>query len=98
MDDEMIVSLFWARDERAIVETSLKYGRLCNHIANNILSNNEDREECINDTYFAVWNAIPDKHPSRFSVFISRIARNLALKKYEYISAAKRNPSAVTSL
>ena len=42
MDDEMIVSLFWARDERAIVETSLKYGRLCNHIANNILSNNED--------------------------------------------------------
>lgn len=98
MDDEMLVSLYWARDENAIVETSSKYGRLCKHIANNILASHEDREECINDTYFAVWNSIPDKHPNRFSVFICRIVRNLALKKYEYISAAKRNPSAVTSL
>ena len=29
---------------------------------------------------------------------ISRIARNLALKKWEYLSAAKRNPSAIISL
>ncbi len=98
MDDETIVNLYWARDESAIAETSLKYGGLCNHIANNILSNHEDREECVNDAYLAVWNAIPDKRPSRFSVFISRIVRNLALKKYEYVSAAKRSPSAVTSL
>ncbi len=98
MDDETIINLYWARDERAIAETSSKYGGLCNHIAGNILSSREDREECISDTYLAVWNAIPDKHPNRFSVFISRIVRNLALKKYEYISAAKRNPSAVASL
>lgn len=98
MDDETIVSLYWARDENAIVETSSKYGGLCNHIIANILSSYQDREECINDTYLAVWNAIPDKHPSRFSAFISRIARNLALKKCEYITAAKRNPSASKSL
>ena len=52
----------------------------------------------MNDTYFAVWNAIPVHRPNRFSVFISRITRNLALKKWEYISAAKRNPSAIISL
>lgn len=52
----------------------------------------------MNDTYFAVWNAIPNERPNRFSAFISRITRNLALKKYEYISAAKRNPIAITSL
>ena len=98
MDDETIVSLYWARDESAIAETSSKYGGLCNHIANNILSNYQDREECINDSYLAVWNAIPYKHPNKFSVFLSRIVRNLALKKYEYISAAKRNPAIVTSL
>lgn len=98
MDDETIISLFWARDERAIAETSSKYGRLMYHIANNILSNYQDREECVNDTYLAVWNAIPDKHPNRFSVFLCRIVKNLALKKYEYISAAKRNPAIVTSL
>lgn len=98
MDDETIISLYWARDENSIAETSLKYGGLCNYIAGNILSSCQDREECINDTYLAVWNAIPDKHPNRFSVFLSRIVRNLALKKYEYISAAKRNPAVVTSL
>lgn len=98
MDDERIISLYWARDESAITETSIKYGKLCAYIANNILSNYEDSEECVNDTYLAVWNAIPAKHPNRFSVFLSRIVRNLALKKYEYVSAAKRNPSAVVSL
>lgn len=97
MDDDRIVELYWEREERAISETSLKYGRLCTHIARNILSSYEDSEECVNDTYFAVWNAIPEERPNRFSAYISRIARNLALKKYEYISAAKRNPDAVVS-
>lgn len=45
-----------------------------------------------------VWNAIPNERPNIFSAFVSRITRNLALKKYEYISAAKRNPAAITSL
>jgi len=98
IEDKKIVDLYWERDENAIKETSLKYGRLCAYIAGNILSSREDSEECINDTYLAVWNAIPKKRPDKFSVFISRITRNLALKKYEYLSAAKRSPAAVTSL
>lgn len=98
MDDNKIVELYWERMEEAIKETALKYGRLCTHIAKNILLSCEDSEECVNDTYFAVWNAIPNERPNGFSAFISRITRNLALKKYEYISAAKRNPIAITSL
>ena len=98
MDDKRIIDLYWARDEEAIRETSLKYGRLCAHIAKNILASREDCEECINDAYFAVWNAIPVQRPGRFSAFVSKITRNLALKKYEYVTAAKRNPSAVVSL
>ncbi len=98
VDDQTLIDLYWARDEKAIGETSSKYGKLCRYIANNILKNAEDCEECLNDTYFAVWNAIPVQRPNRFSVFISRITRNLALKKWEYLSAAKRNPSAIISL
>lgn len=97
MNDHKIIELYWKREETAIKETSLKYGGLCTHIAQNILSNYEDSEECVNDTYLAVWNAIPDERPKIFSAFISRITRNLALKKYEYVSAAKRNPSAMAS-
>lgn len=98
MDDREIVDLYWARDEGAIRETALKYGRLCSRIAGNILVNREDCEECVNDTYFAVWNAIPDKRPDKFLAFIGKITRNLALKKYRYAAAAKRNPSAAMSL
>ena len=90
VDDKKIIELYWERKEIAITETSLKYGKLCTHVARNILSSYEDSEECVNDTYFAVWNAIPDKRPEIFSAFVSRITRNLALKKYEYNSAAKK--------
>jgi len=81
MDDEAIIELYWARSENAIRETDAKYGKLCRYIAKNILANPQDEEECINDTFFGVWNAIPPQRPSKFSAFIGRIARNLALSE-----------------
>ena len=98
MEDERIIDLFWNRDESAIEETSSKYGKLCFYIAKKILSNQEDCEEVVNDTYMSLWNSIPTNRPNRLSVFIGKIARNLALKKYEYNSAAKRNPEASCSI
>ena len=98
MEDSKIIELYFARSEDAIAETDRKYGKLCRYVAMNILHNNEDSEECVNDTYFGTWNAIPPQKPKRFSAFISRITRNLALKKYEYVSAAKRNPEVLVSL
>lgn len=56
MDDLMIIELYFARDEKAIKETDIKYGRLCFTVAINILGNDEDSEECVNDTYLSVWN------------------------------------------
>lgn len=98
MDDKEIIELYWARLEDAISATSAKYGKLCQTIANHILTSFEDCEECVNDTYWELWRAIPPKQPRYFSVFIGRITRNLALKKYAYLSASKRNPQAVCSL
>lgn len=98
MDDEKILDLYWARNEDAIRETSSKYGNLCSYIAGNILVSPEDREECVNDTWLGAWNAIPPHRPSRFSLFLGKITRNLALKKLTYRSAAKRNSNAVCSL
>ena len=98
MDDNTLIDLYWARDEAAITGTASKYGKLCTYIAHNILHSAEECEECVNDTYFSVWNAIPTQRPDHFSVFISRITRNLALKRWEHLSAAKRSTAAVTSL
>lgn len=98
MEDHEIIELYWERREEAIKETSNKYGNLCTWIAGKILSSKMDQEECVNDVYLTVWNTIPVARPDRFPAFISKITRNLALKKYEYISASKRNPSVLFCL
>ena len=59
MDDQNIIALYWARSETAISETAQKYGGYCFSIAKNILTNHEDAEESVNDTYLMAWNAMP---------------------------------------
>ena len=98
MEDHEIVELYFFRDERAIKETDLKYGKLCHSIAYNILKNNEDSEECVNDTYIGVWNAIPPEKPNHFMAFVCKIARNLALKRLEAATRQKRSQATVISL
>jgi RNA polymerase sigma factor (sigma-70 family) len=97
VDDSSIIEYYWARSERAIRETELKYGKLFHQIANHILHDPADAEECVNDTYLAAWNAIPPARPRELIAFLCRIARNLALKKYQQIHAAKRNPAVAVS-
>ena len=58
MEDQLVVKLFNDRSEEAIEATSKKYGKLCTSISRNILNNSEDAEECVNDTYLALWNSI----------------------------------------
>ena len=98
VEDGQIIDLFWNRDQRAIQETDGKYGRLLNGIAGDRLHSREAAEECVNDTYLACWNVIPPKQPDKFSAFISRITRNIALNRFDYLTAEKRNPKAVCSL
>ena len=97
MEDSKIIALYIARDEQAIRETEAKYGRLCFRVANNILANDADAEECVNDGYLGVWNRIPPTRPVHFSAFLCRIVRNLSLKKLAYLSAEKRASNAALS-
>lgn len=91
MEDSQIIELYWQRSESAIAETAKKYGKLCRHIAMNIVGNLSDAEECENDTYVSTWNAIPPTRPNVFSAFLTKIVRNIALNRYEYNKAQKRN-------
>ena len=98
MDDLGIIELYFARDEQALKETDAKYGRLCHSIAYNILNNNEDAEECVNDTYIGVWNAIPPTRPNNLMAFVCRITRNLSLKRIESMARKKRSQATLVSL
>ena len=90
MDDKQLIDLYWARSESAIAETDKKYGKLCHRIAYNILTNLQDSEECVSDTYLKAWNAIPPKRPAKLSAFLGKITRNFALNRYEKYTAEKR--------
>lgn len=98
MDDLKIIALYFERNEQAIKETDAKYGKLCHRIAYNILNNQEDSEECVNDTYVGVWNAIPPTRPYNFTSFICKITRNLSLKRLEFRKREKRSPDVLLSL
>lgn len=91
MDDKKIIELYNFRSETALVETKRKYGRLVGFLIYQLLHNRLDVEECENDTYLGAWNTIPPKKPANLKGYILKIARNQALKKYEYLHAEKRN-------
>ena len=90
MDDLKIIELYWSRDERAITETDRAYGPFCHRIAMNILGIREDAEECVSDSYLAVWNHIPPTKPRSLKVFLGRIVRNISLSLYRKNHAQKR--------
>ncbi len=90
MQDEMIISMYEARDERAIEMTAAEYGRLCQSIAEGILLCREDAEECVSGAYMKLWNAIPPAKPKSLSAYLGRIVRNLALNFLEKRQAEKR--------
>ena len=90
MEDERIVSLYWDRNEQAIAETSAKYGAYCRTIAQNILADREDAEECVNDTWMRAWEAMPPHRPAVLSAFLGKITRNLSFDRYKMLHRGKR--------
>lgn len=90
MTDEQIIQLFQNRDERAIEEISKKYKRYCAHIASKVLDDFSDVEECINDTWLGVWNAIPPATPDHLNLFLARIIRNISFSRFRNQNTKKR--------
>ena len=93
MKDTTIIELFFNRDENAIRETDKKYGKYCFSIANRILFNRSDSDECVNDTYFKAWTTIPPTLPENLKIYLGKITRNIALNLYEKLHASKRADS-----
>ena len=90
MEDSIIVELYLQKNENAIKETDSKYGAYCFTIADNILHNKEDSEECVNDTWLKTWNAIPPQKPTKLQMFLAKITRNLSFNRFNSRSAEKR--------
>ena len=91
MDDNKIIELYWARDEQAVSESKLKYDNALIGISYNILSNHEDSEECVSDTYIRAWETIPPNKPFSLFAYLGRITRNISINLWHKKNAIKRN-------
>ena len=93
MDDAKIVDMYWDRNEDAIVCTQQKYGAYLLKIARNILSDTQDSEECVNDTYLAAWNSMPVNRPKVLSTYLGKIVRQLSIDVFRKKTSLKRGGS-----
>lgn len=90
MEDIDIIGLYFKRDESAISETAAKYGAFCHSVAMNILSINEDAEECVNDTYLQAWNLIPPDKPDKLGAWLGRVVRHISFDLWRKNHRQKR--------
>ncbi len=95
MEDNLIVDLYWQRNERAISETATKYGKYLHSISYQILQNAESAEECVNDTYNDAWQSMPPHRPSILSTFLGKITRRISIDLWRKDSAQKRGGGVV---
>ncbi|MBO4869546.1 MAG: RNA polymerase sigma factor [Clostridia bacterium] len=90
MNDKEIISMFFARDQRAVAETKDKYGNYAQKLSVRILADPYDAEECVNDAYLSLWNSIPPNRPRDLGAFFCRIVRNLSIDRLRRDTAKKR--------
>lgn len=90
MTDLQIIELYWQRNEDAILESNRKYGNYCTTVAQNILSDALDAEECVSDTWLRAWSAIPPERPNMLKLFFAKITRNLSIDRLKSKLAQKR--------
>ena len=96
LDDEAIIDLYWARDEKAIEETDRKYKAYLYAVVYRVLHDEQDAAECINDTYLGAWRAIPPARPRALKAFLTTIAHRIAIKRYHHTRRGRTVPSEMT--
>ena len=98
MKDSEIVDLYWQRDQNAITESDVKYGRILRSVSKNLVPTKEDAEECVNDTYFKAWNRMPEDRPEHLGAYLTKIVRAVSVDRFRAETADRRGgPEAASS-
>jgi RNA polymerase sigma-70 factor (ECF subfamily) len=96
LNHKELIQLYFNRDEQASVETYRQFGGYCYTIANNILGNAQDAEECVNDVMIRLWERIPPNRPDNFYGYITVLTRRIACTRFNAARAKKRGGGEAT--
>lgn len=69
IEDKTIIDGLFSGEETSLQLLQSKYSKYILYIANNILGDTHQAEECVNDVYHAVWKSIPPNCPEKLSAY-----------------------------
>ncbi len=90
MEDIEILELFFHRSETAVTALLRQCGRTPGRLAHNLLSCEEDVEECINDAAKEAWDTIPPEMPRSLLAYTCILVRRRAVERIRYRSAGRQ--------
>ena len=82
MEEQEIIDLLWQRKEEGLVALQENFKAYCGKIASQVLSQREDVEECLNDTWLKAWHAIPPERPQFLNASINKLKMLKAKKRF----------------
>ncbi len=83
LSDGEIVVLLEARNEHALELIDRQYGSQLKGIIRGIVKDEGVTDECLNDVYLRIWNAIPPAKPADLGSYLRTAAHNIAIDRYD---------------
>lgn len=88
--DKEILALFWARSEQALEAVREQYGEKLSRLAENLLADPRDAEECVSDALMTAWKAIPPEKPEPLLPWLYVTVRRACMNRLRSNRAKKR--------
>lgn len=87
-EEKEIIALLLEKDEKGIEALLLHYGPLMKYIIAPILTNPQDREDCLSEATMRIWERIEqfDQERGSWSAWLTAVTRNTALNFKRNIS------------
>ena len=85
MDDEALISLLRRDPDAGISALLNQYGPLLRYVAQGVLRDSQDTEDCLSDISLALWrnHSLYDPARGSLSVWLTALARNTALNHWK---------------
>lgn len=83
MEDTQLISAIKQRDQTAMLQLYERYADYVYSIAYRVLGDQESAEECLQDTFWRLWQRIDQFDATRgaFATWLARLARNIAIDR-----------------
>ena len=98
MEEARIIELLWRRDEAGLQAARESCGALCTGLADNLLGNREDAEECFSDALLRLWNSVPPERPRHLRAYLAKLTRHAAIDRLRARTAEKRGGGEAAAL